>query len=96
MICFDWLIENQKKATVKFRSKTGVLSIDYRFDFYDEKQGIMMRKSSRSGDLRFAMRKQFIGANKLQYRCLFPGMESFNSLFDFVFTIEWNEDVGDL
>ena len=76
---------NHNETEVIYRSKLGLLGISFECDYYDDKQRILIRKNSGTGDPTFAMIRDVISKNKIVYRCKTPVTNGFD---DFVFSIE--------
>ncbi len=80
---------NHCESKLSYQSNLGLLGVSYECDYFDDKQGIMLRKNSCVGDPKFAMLCEFLSDNKILYRCKAPTNDSFES---FVFSIEWEHN----
>ena len=70
---------------VKVNSKSGLISIAYQCEYYDERRGVYMREVSDGANLSYAMKKQEISDNEYVYLCKNPSVhdaifESFSFL----------------
>jgi len=75
------------ETEIIYRSALGLMGISFECDYYDDKQHIMVRKDSNTGDPQFAMVREIISKNKIVYKCKMPMTDSFEN---FVFSIESN------
>lgn len=72
----------------EYKSDLGLLGVSYQCDYYDDKQQLMIRQSSDTGNGYFAMQRENVGSNKMLYRCKNPINHNFDSL---VFSVEWEK-----
>ena len=77
---------NHIKTEFLYQSDIGLLGVSYECTYYDEKQHLMIRSSSNTGDTAYAMLREDVSDNKILYRCKSPVGDSFDSL---VFSIQW-------
>lgn len=81
------LIDSQRPKTEFFYcSDLGMLEIRFEFEYYDEQQKLMIRKTSASAH-HCAMLSECLAENKMRYRCKPTVTEDFDSL---VFSVEWD------
>lgn len=73
------------ETCVEYQSELGIVAVEYKCDYFDEKQNIYIRKSSSTGDYNFAMLKEQIKHNKFIFHCKNPKAE----LDAIVFTVEF-------
>lgn len=74
--------------TIKFKSKLGLLDVQYGCEYYDPKMKLNIIESSGTGNARFSMLKKILSDNKVQYSCKDPNSDVYDAL---VFSIEWTE-----
>lgn len=74
------------EVVLSYQSDMGLLGISFECDYVDDRQHILIRKNSCTGDPSFAMLSEVLSDNKLLYRCKAPTDDSFDSL---TFSIEW-------
>ena len=84
------LVDNKhNEAEFVYQSNLRLLEVGYECDYFDDKQHIMVRKSSSVGDPNFAMLSEVLADNKILYRCKAPTNDDFESLS---FSIEWEAE----
>lgn len=71
-----------ENTTIEFsyKSQFGALCVSYECEFYDEKQKLIIRKNSNTGDSRYAMIKKVVSDNKMLYFCKEPLGNAFDGL----------------
>lgn len=72
------------QTTIRIRSDLGLLSVAYEYEYKMEGSRVLVRKSSSSGDLRYAMRC-IIENGIYIYECKQPNSDNMNAL---VFSLE--------
>lgn len=78
---------HNKETEISYYSKLGLLGLSYQCDYWDDKQNLMIRKSSSSCAPHYALVREALSENKVRYCCKSPVSDDYDSL---VFTIEWN------
>lgn len=68
-----------RESTLLIRSALGLLSIAYEYDYKLEGSPVIVRKSSSSGDLRYAMRRIDESGSYI-YQCKQPDSDNMNAL----------------
>ena len=82
---------NRNLVEVSYCSDLGLIGVSYECDYFDDKQNIMIRKDSCTGDHNFAMTCEILSDNKRLYRCKSPISDDFECL---VFSLEWELQEG--
>lgn len=69
-------------------TRIGLMGIWYECEYFDDKQRLMIRQSSNTGNAGYAMIRELLAENKIRYRCKIPTKDSFDGL---VFSIKWEK-----
>lgn len=77
---------SHNQAEITYQSDLGLLGVSYECDYFDDKQHLMIRQDSNTGNATFAMLSEVLADNKILYRCKVPDTNNFES---FAFSIEW-------
>lgn len=81
-------VETKKEFNIECHSSSGLLTIFYQCDYYDDKMKMYKRESSYGANLSFAMIEEKICDNKYRFRCKSPLSDTFDAL---IFVVEWRQ-----
>lgn len=80
-------LDSQKiSAEFLYWSEIGSMAVHFECEYFDEKQQLLTRKNSNTGDPDYAMKAEWLCDNKKRYWCKAPIENDFEGL---VFTVEW-------
>jgi len=77
---------SHRETKFVYQSDLGLLGVSFQCEYFDDKMNLRIRKSSDTGDPRFAMLREMVAKNKMLYRCKAPNDDNFESL---VFSVAW-------
>lgn len=73
---------------IDYCSGTGKLGISFECEYFDDQQGLIIRKNSNVGDPSFSMIRKSLSENEVLYLCKPPKSDDYES---FVFSVTWSK-----
>jgi len=73
---------------IDYCSGTGKLGISFECEYFDDQQGLIIRKNSNVGDPNYSMIRTSLSENEVMYRCKPPKSDDYDS---FVFSVTWSK-----
>lgn len=73
---------------IDYRSGTGKLGISFECEYFDDQQGLIIRKNSNVGDPNYSMIRKNLPENEVLYLCNPPKCENYDN---FCFSVKWRK-----